>query len=579
MARFRLRRRAQSSDRGERLGDPDGALQLLFAANPLPMWVYDLETLRFVEVNDAAIAQYGYTRDSFLSMLITDIFPTAECPHGRRAVSERKEALWKSGTWRHRRADGSFFDVEINSQLLVWAGRPAALVVAHDVTETRRLQAELTRQALFDEATGFASVALFADRVRAALAGWRHEDRQVGVIAIGLGALDIVASTAGDEAADAMVKATADRLRACCGAQETLARLGGGRFAILREARDEHAILALAGTILRALGEPVEVSGWGHLGCNAAVGVALASREAMNAASLVRDAGSAMRHAAERGGREFIVFNAELRRRALDDFETEQALGAAARLGQLHLCHQPVVDLAGGGVIACEALLRWERPGLGLVGPERFIPLAERSGLIVELGAWVIEHAIAEAAAWRERARVQPKVGINLSAHQLRDVDLVERFSSACAESGLQPSFVCVELTESALVANDDYSAYKILTALREMGIEVAIDDFGTGYSALSYLDHLPIDVVKIDRGFVAGLGVGQVDRLLVDAVIKVAHALDLRVVAEGVETELQLNALRELGCDAAQGYLLARPTIDAELPTALRQACEAVAY
>lgn len=578
MARSKSKLRTRSGDGEQRLRGTDGAFQLLLAANPLPMWVYDLETLRFMEANDAAVAQYGYSRESFLSMRITDMLPIGERCRVRRAVSERREALWNSGIWRHRRADGSLLDVEVTSHLLEWAGRPAALVVAHDVTETRRLQAELTRQALFDEATGLAGSALFVDRVAAALSRWRNADRHVGVIAVGIGALDVVASMAGDNAADAMVKATADRLRSCCGAQETLARLGGGRFAILREAGDEHAILALANAVVQALGEPVTIPGWESLGSNAAIGVALASHEVMDAASLVRDAGSAMRHAAERGGREFIVFNAELRRRALDDFETEQALGAAARLGQLHLCHQPVVDLGGGGVIACEALLRWKRPGFGLVGPDRFIPLAERSGLIVELGAWVIEHAIADAASWPAGGLAQPKVGINISAHQLRDVHLVDRFTSACAHSGLEPSSVCVELTESAFVATDDYNAYGILATLREMGVEVAIDDFGTGYSALSYLNHLPIDVVKIDRGFVAGLGVSEVDTLLVDAVIRVAHALDLRVVAEGVETERQLNALRELGCDAAQGYLLARPTVDAELPEALQQACQVVA-
>ena len=355
-----------------------------------------------------------------------------------------------------------------------------------------------------------------------------------------------------------------------------LARPGGGRFAIVCEARDDHAILALAASVTTALSRPVGLLRVGGLTCAASVGVALSGGE--DAASLVRDASAAMRHASEHSGGHFIVSNAELRGRARETFTTEQALGHAVRLGELHLCYQPVVDLEDLEVVACEALLRWERPGLGLVSPERFIPVAERSGLIVELGAWVIEHAIVEAATWRARTGRERRVGVNLSARQLHDKHLVERFATACEASGLPPSSVCAELTESAFVATDDYDAHRVLAALRETGIEVAIDDLGTGYSSLAYLKHLPVDVVKIDRGFVAGLGVDRADALIVEAVVHVAHGLGVRVVAEGVETESQLEAVRALGCDAAQGYLLARPVRGEDLPSAIERACRAVA-
>jgi len=556
--------------------DLAGAFALLLAASPLPMWVYDVGTLRFLDVNDAAVLHYGYTREEFLAMTIEAIRPEHDRGALRAHVARRRALLQCSRSWCHRRADGVLLDVEIASHLLDWEGHRAALVVAHDVTKGRRLEAELSRRARYDEATGLANTTLFTERTATALARAAREHGQVGVLVIGLDGLEMLAESAGDEAVDVVIHTTIERLRTCCGAEEMLARLGGGRFAVACESADEHEILALAASVTAAVARPFTLPGGREHSCAPAVGVALA--EGGDAPSLVRDASSAMRHAAERGGGHFIVSNAELRHHALEAFETEQALGQAIRLGELHLCYQPVVDLAALDVVGCEALLRWERVGHPAVGPDRFIPLAERSSLIVELGAWVIEHAIAEAATWRLGAHGNARVGVNLSARQLHDAHLVERFAAACAASGLPATSVCVELTESAFVATDDYDAYRVLASLRETGVEVAIDDFGTGYSSLAYVKHLPVDVVKIDRGFVAGLDADRADRLLVDAMIHVAHGLGMRVVAEGVETRSQLEAVHELGCDAAQGYLLARPVRGEHLASAVTTARQAVA-
>lgn len=551
-----------------------GAFGLLLANFPLPMWVYDQETLRFLEVNDAATAYYGYSRAEFLSMTITDIRPAEDLDRVEASGPEPRSALQYSGTWRHRRADGALLDVELTSQhLLGWEGQPATLVVAHDVTETRRFQAELARRPLHDEATGLANAALFADRTTAATMRARREGGHVGVLVIGLGDLEAIAATAGDERVEAMVYETARRLQGCCDEQMTLARLGGGRFAILCETEDEPAILRHGTSIAAALATPVTVYGWGELKSSASVGIALADGRSNDATGLLRDASSAMRHAVERGDGQFVLSDAELRKAVLDNFDTEQALAQASRLEQLRLHYQPVVSLANGEVIACEALMRWERPGFGLVASEHFIPIAERSVLIVELGAWAIEQAIAEAATWPGWSRSQPKVAVNITARQLHDEHLVEHFASSCAASGLPPSSVCVELTESVFVATDDSDAYRVLTALRETGIGVAIDDFGTGYSTLSRLKHLPVDVIKIDRSFVTGLGEDRVDSLLVEATVRVAHGLGLQVIAEGVETETQLEELRSLGCDAAQGYLFARPGASKDLPASFETA------
>ncbi|MDA8292708.1 MAG: EAL domain-containing protein [Actinomycetota bacterium] len=556
--------------------DLAGTFALLLAGSPLPMWVFDVETLRFLDVNEAAVVDYGYTRDEYLAMTIEQVQPEHERAALRERVAGRGSVLQRSGSWRHRRSDGVLLDVEVSSHLIDWDGRLAALVVAHDVTSYRRLEAELSRRVLYDEGTGLANTTLFTERTATALARAARGRAQVGVVVIGLDGLEMLAASAGDEAVDAVVRTTTERLRACCGAVEMLARLGGGRFALVCESSDEHAILALAASVTAALARPFTLPGGREHSSTAAVGVALA--DGGDASSLVRDASSAMRHAAERGGGHFIVSNSELRRHALEAFEIEQALGQAIRLGELYLCYQPLVDLEALDVVGCEALLRWDRAGHRSVGPDRFIPLAERSSLIVELGAWVIEHAIAEAASWRREAHGNARVGVNLSARQLHDVHLVERFASACAASELPATSVCVELTESAFVATDDYDAYRVLAALRETGVEVAIDDFGTGYSSLAYVKHLPVDVVKIDRGFIAGLDVDRADRLLVEAMIHVAHGLGMRVVAEGVETRSQLEVVHELGCDAAQGYLLSRPVRGEDLASAVTTARQAVA-
>jgi diguanylate cyclase (GGDEF)-like protein/PAS domain S-box-containing protein len=556
--------------------EQSGTFRTQLLTSPLPTWVYSLETLAFLEVNDAAVAHYGYSRDQFLTMTIKDIRPPEDHERLLASITDAREALQYSGLWRHRRGDGSLIDVEVTSHLLTWYDQPAALVVAHDVTEIHHLHAELARRAHYDDATGLANATLFHDRVATALEQLPSDGTTTAVLVLALDSLEEVESTMGSQVADALVVATADRLRASCTTDHTVARLGRGRFAIMCEAQPEQVVLALARNVVSAMAPLMPIAGHGDVKSVASVGLAFADGETEDAASLVADATSAMRRATERYGDHFLVFNKELRRETRATFQTHQALANATHLEELRLYYQPVVDFTAG-TSGCEALLRWDRPGVGLIGPDQFIPLAERSELIVDIGAWVIERAISDVAAWPVSRR-PTRVGINLSARQLYDENLVERFTSSCAMSGIALSSVCVELTESAFVATDDYGAYRVLAKLRDLGVEVAIDDFGTGYSSLSYLKHLPFDVVKIDRAFVAGLGVDPTDALLIDAVIRVVHGLGSKVIAEGVETDVQLATLRELGCDAAQGYLLSRPVPSEELPPALERARQMIA-
>jgi PAS domain S-box-containing protein len=557
-----------------------GAFRLLLAANPLPMCVYELGTLRFLEVNDAAVALYGYSREQFLTMTVADVHPAEDVTGLRGSLESRGEVLERSGTWRHRKADGRIIDVEVTSHLLDWDGRTGCLVVVQDVTEARRLHAELARRVLYDEGTGLANASFFADRVAGAIArrlgpgraGRAAPRGDVGVVMVGLGSLGELASTDGDEVVAAVVAEAGRRISAACGEADLVGRFSGGRLGVLSEDRDRNEVLRFAASIADRLAAPLDVAGWGQIAVPAWVGVAFAGGDD-DAAAVVRNATWAMRHApddADAEGRRLALYDQAARQEATEVAQARQALEGAAAEGQLRLHYQPVIDLGTGTVIACESLLRWARPGFGLVPPDRFVPIAERSGLIVEIGGWVIDHAIAEAASWPERTGIRPKVAVNLTVRQLRDERLLERFATACEVSGLAPSSVCAELTESTLVRADDRDAYRALSALRDTGVAVAIDDFGTGYSSLSYLKRLPVDVIKVDRGFVSGLGADPADRVLVEAVVGAAHALGLSVTAEGVETVQQLDELRSLDCDSAQGFLLARPVPADELLPAM---------
>lgn len=568
---------------------PSSAFSLLLADHPLPAWIYDLETLRILEVNDAAVACYGYPRARFLALTTDELGPVPERGRLARggAASSTPAGLAVPGpavpgplvsrpvvSGRHVRADGTEIEVEVTSSVLEWQDRIAALVVVHDVTEVRRLELELARRALYDPSTGLANAALFVDRVSEARS--RRDGARLGVVVVGLDELDAVRENAGEQAAQAAVREIAGRLGACSQRCAALAYLGAGRFALLCVAGEDHEVLLVAGDVVRAVAGEIAVAPRRHLSLRASVGVALSATASADAATLLADATSAMRHAVERGDGQFVLADVELRRAAVENFETSQALASAARLDQLRLHYQPIVSLERGDVVACEALLRWDRPGVGLVTPDRFVPLAERDGAIVDIGTWVLDNAIGEAAGWPARAGRRPMVAVNLAARQLHDDRLVERFAAACDASGLALSAVCAELTESAVVGDGDDRALGVLEDLHDAGVEIAIDDFGAGYSSLAYLKHLPADVLKIDRSFVAGLGADRTDTLLVRAAVNVANGIGFRVVAEGVETETQLDIVRELGCDDAQGFLLAPPARPADLPAAMERAAAA---
>ncbi|MGY1699296.1 putative bifunctional diguanylate cyclase/phosphodiesterase [Geodermatophilus sp. SYSU D00766] len=436
-------------------------------------------------------------------------------------------------------------------------------VVVHvtDVTGRRRAEEALAHSALHDALTGLANRVLFADRVGQALLRTVRGGGSVAVVSLDVDGFQAVNDGLGHAAGDALLREVAARLRGAVRADDTVARLGGDEFAVLVEqsGSGDDETVATAERVRAALSRPVLLAG-GPVAVSASVGVAV-GRGATGAESLVADADLALYTAKLEGRGRTVRFEPGMRAAARAARELEDELRGALDRGEFRLVYQPVVALADRRVTGFEALLRWDSPRLGAVGPDRFVPVAEAAGLMDEIGAWVLREACATAAAWR---RDHPAAGatsmaVNVSATQLRSPDLAASVAAALADSGLPACALVLEVTETALV-DDPERAAASLAALRALGVRLALDDFGTGYSSLAHLRQFTVDVLKIDRSFVGGIADAEPLPAIVRGTIDLGRTLGLEVLAEGVEHEHQARLLAEGCCDTAQGHLFARP-------------------
>jgi diguanylate cyclase (GGDEF)-like protein/PAS domain S-box-containing protein len=433
----------------------------------------------------------------------------------------------------------------------------------------RRAEERLAHQALHDDLTGLPNRGLLLDRLGHALDRSERHGSPVVVLFMDLDNFKMVNDSLGHHVGDELLLEVAARLERVLRRSdtvgrlggETVARFGGDEFVILCEDLvDEHEAVLIAERISRALARPIVLGGQ-ELVVSASIGLAAGTGGSASPEALVRDADAAMYRAKEQGPGRCEVFDHAMRSRLLERLASETELRRAIDGDELRLFYQPIVAIADGSVHAVEALVRWEHPVRGLVGPDEFIPIAEDSGLILGLGRWVLAEACRQAAEWRAAwgDASAPAVSVNLSARQLADRDLVEYVAATLSESGLAPERLGLEITETLLMHEVD-AAIETLRALRALGVSLHLDDFGTGYSSLSYLKRFPLDGLKLDRSFIAGLGANTQESAIVAAVIEMARALGMTVIAEGVETEEQLASLRDLGCELAQGYYFARP-------------------
>ncbi len=448
-----------------------------------------------------------------------------------------------------------------------WTLLPLLLLPLLAVQRAAQMSREKEHQALHDPLTGLPNRALLADRIGQSLARGVRLTGRVTVLFLDVDLFKVVNDSLGHAAGDSLLIELTRRLSAVVRPGDTLARFGGDEFVIVCDDVRGEDVDGLAERVADVLREPFEFEGR-PVTVTASIGIAIAAGST-DAETLLRDADAAMYRAKAGGRNRAVVFDEAMHDQAAARLDVENGLRSALERGELRVVYQPVVDIRDGSPVGFEALVRWEHPQLGLLTPDRFVPVAEETGLIIPLGTWVIEQATAQAAQWRREVAGAEDlwIAVNLSARQLLSPDLISVIALALAATGLPASHIRLEITESVLMDDVDRMVEAML-GIRSLGVQLAIDDFGTGYSSLSYLKSLPVSTIKIDHSFVEDLGGGDPSaRPLVEAIIGMARALGMTVIAEGVETEAQLRTLQRLGAGLAQGYLWSRPMQPADVP------------
>ncbi len=483
---------------------------------------------------------------------------------GRKFYRDLWNTLYKTGhfeaeLWNRRKNGEAYLQ-----QLTITAvndedGKPINFVsVFTDITELHEKEEHIQHQSFHDALTDLPNRTLFVDRLQQALDHSVRNRQHVAVLLFDLDRFKVINDTLGHHKGDHLLQLVADRLRHLFRQGDTVSRFGGDEFAVLiNGVEDTAAVEHLANELVLGFEKPFEL-GAQELTISISAGIAVSPDDGMDNHVLLKNADTAMYQAKDAGRNNYRFYTADMNAQALDHLQLENALRGALDRGELELYYQPRIDLESLRVNGMEALLRWNHPEKGMVAPGQFISIAEESGLIIPIGAWVLREACRQTMRWR-RAGHPLRVSVNLSARQFARADLLGTLDSVLAESGLPPDCLELELTETVVMQHAD-ATVATLNAFKERGVRLAIDDFGTGYSSLSYLKRFPIDVLKIDQSFVRDLSSDPDDAAIAETIIALGHSLCLEVLAEGVETDSQLEFLRERACDSVQGYLFSRP-------------------
>jgi len=525
---------------------------------------------RIQSVNPAFAAITGYSEAEAVGFTPGQLLSSGlHAPDYYRAMWK---ALSDSGKWSgeiiNRRKNGETYP----EWLSIAAVRDPRGEITHyvglfsDLTERKEAEAYIHHLAYHDPLTGLANRLLFHDRLSTALLQARRTQRPLAVMMLDLDRFKSINDSLGHNAGDQLLKEIGLRLGRCLREGDTLARLGGDEFAVLMPEIHSHADAATCARKLLTQFDLAVALDSHEVYASTSIGIAVFPADGDNAATLIKHADQALYAAKDAGRSAFRFFVAGEGEDSLARLELESALRHALPDNALRLYYQLQIDSHSGQVAGAEALIRWQHPTLGLLGPSHFIPLAESTGLIDAIGSWVMETACRQMVVWRRQGIAIPRVAINVSARQLRQPDFVADLLDIIARTGVNPSSLEIELTESML-SEDTERTFAIFSSLRQHGVRVALDDFGTGYSSLSYLARYPVDTVKIDQSFVRGLEHDPEARSIVQAIILLAHGLTMTTVAEGVETPGQQYRLKELGCDELQGFLFAQPAPAEDLP------------
>jgi len=691
---------SQLREAEEALRASETQYRILFEKNPIPMWVFDRKSLRFLAVNAAAVQQYGYSEQEFLDRTVVDIHPEEAVPGLLQRIAGHEDGLERPGLGKHRKKDGTVIDVELVCDDLDFRGHEGMLVAINDLTPRNKAQeaarnAEAKYRAIFDNAvigifqhapdgrpvsinrafaamhgygspeelmaeitnvaaqlfvdpprmmevaeasaaqgvvrgaevelyrkdrsrfwvrvnlravrdpmgnialfegtaedisdrkaaeaqveylayfdalTGLPNRTLLKDRLENALAAARRRNELVALLFLDLDRFKIVNDSLGHSIGDLMLKDVAERLKACVRKQDTVARVGGDEFVVvLSSVKDSTDAAAAAQRIIEAMATRFEIQDY-SLSATCSLGISVFPQNGADGEALLKFADQAMYSAKENGRNHFRFFTDDLDRRAVDRLNLENDLRRALERNEFFLVYQPKMKLANGEFTGFEALIRWQHPERGLVPPDRFIPIAENSGLILPIGEWALRTACRQARNWQCQGAPAVPVAVNVSAVQFRQDGFCDLIQQALLDTGLAPQFLELELTESVLLSTAD-APHSILGKLKEMGVKLAIDDFGTGYSNLGYLRRFKVDRLKIDRSFTRDIAANREDASIASGMISLAKSLNLTVVAEGIENEPQLAFLREHGCDEIQGFYVCRPLPADRVVAALKSA------
>ena len=518
--------------------------------------------LKVLEINQGFVNITGYGREEIIgqSPAILSSGKHGESYYEAMWTTIKAEGRWMGEIW-NRRKNGEVYPEWLSiSEVRDAKGKVVNYVaVFTDITLRKQSEEQLHFLANHDALTGLPNRTLLQERIEHALKRVQRDHGRLAILFIDLDRFKVINDTLGHHAGDMLLQTAAERLQHCLRDSDTIARQGGDEFVVLIENFSDTQYLGnVARKIMHALEQPFFLMGQ-ELFVSASIGISAYPEDGTDLHTLLKNADVAMYRAKERGKNTFQFYASESNVHSFERLALENSLRRALERNEFVLHYQPKVDLATNELVGAEALIRWNHPDLGLVHPAQFIPLAEETGLIVPIGAWVLREACRQNRAWQEAGMPLIGVAVNLSAHQFRDEGLRQTIAEALGTSGLPPAYLELEITESMIMQNAE-RAIEILQRFRDMGTLVSIDDFGTGYSSLGYLKSFPIDSLKIDRSFVRDVPSDSDDVAITQAIIAMAHSLNLKVIAEGVENDEQLDFLREQGCDQVQGYLMSPP-------------------
>jgi diguanylate cyclase (GGDEF)-like protein/PAS domain S-box-containing protein len=565
-----LRELRRQKDAGEK-ADP---LQAAFEQSPHGMLLVESHSLKIVAANPAIQRSLGFTlpelQEATLASLFTDDSESSE--ELMRRLRDPNPRMPER--IRQRCKDGSLLNIEITGHRLEVGEQRVLAFTTHDVTLRTKVEAQLLEKqqhldhlAHHDQLTGLPNRLYLAAHLPSAIEEARRERRLLAVLFLDLDRFKHINDSRGHETGDKLLKTVAQRIRDTMRTEDVVVRMGGDEFiVVLQNISGAEQVLEAASRINEALSSPVIVDGR-PLVTTVSIGVSVFPRDGANMGELLRHSDTAMYQAKDRGRNNFQLFNPSMDRRLKERIAIETSLRTALSSAQLTVHYQPIIEISTNRVMGLEALIRWKHPTHGYVPPERFIGVAEETGLIVPIGEFVLERTVEDIARWRKAGCTIVPVAVNISAVQLQRSNLPDTILRLTQKHGVKPSMLQLELTESAVFERREgrtgESNEDAVARLRELGVRLAIDDFGTGYSSLSYLKRWRVDYLKIDRSFVRDLVTDMSDLAIVGAIIAMSRHLNIQVVAEGIEGWQQLEKLRQLGCNFAQGYLFAKPAAE----------------